>query len=155
MNPDEKNENDLDPEPDGQESAAEETQPHDLPEAEEQKVPPDEPAIVEFEPPEEEQPGDLPEAEDQEIAPDEPAILEFEPPEEGRPDDLPETEKQDGADGDLIVLHDPFPTAVKRLAVFGIFAGEGCHVIRLRILLELEEKLQIVFVDPAQLHLRL
>lgn len=102
MNPDEKNENDLDPESDGQQSSAEEAQPGDLPEAEEQEGTPEEPAIVELKPSEEGQPEDPQETEEQEGAPDEPAILEFELPEEGQPDDLPEAEERDGADEESV-----------------------------------------------------
>ena len=80
MNPDEKTENDLAPESDGQEGTQEE------------------PVVVELEQAEEGQPADLREADEQEGAADEPAVVVLEQAEEEQPDDLPEAEERDGSD---------------------------------------------------------
>lgn len=79
MNPDEKTENDLAPESDGQEGTREE------------------PVAVELEQVEEGQPADLREADEQEGAADEPAVVVLEQAEEELPDDFPEAEERDGS----------------------------------------------------------
>lgn len=80
MNPDEKTENDLAPESDGQEDTQ------------------DEPVVVGLEQAEEGQPADLRESDEQEGAPDEPAVVVLEQAEEEHPDALPEAEERDGSD---------------------------------------------------------
>ena len=92
MNPDEKTENDLAPESDGQEGTQ------------------DEPVFVEPEQAEEGQPDDLPEADEQEVPPDEPAIVVMEEAEEEQPDELPDAEEPDGSEE----ASDPEPERPKR-----------------------------------------